>query len=219
MKGRLIVIEGTDCSGKETQTKLICDKLKEMNKKVSLYSFPNYDSPTGKIVGGPYLGKPEIAPCLFEEGAINVDYKVASLYYAADRLYNIGKVLDDLNNGYDVILDRYVYSNMAHQGCKVIDKDKRFEVYSWLSELEFNLLKLPVPDIKIFLDMPIEYSKILKKNRESLDQHEKNDDYLNNAYVSYNEIASLYNFNIISCIENGNIKSIESINEEIMKYL
>ena len=86
--GKIIVIEGTDCSGKETQSKMLVEKLKEKGYKVKRMSFPMYESPTGKIVGGAYLGKKEIGPCLFEEGAVNVDPEVASLYYAADRRYH-----------------------------------------------------------------------------------------------------------------------------------
>jgi dTMP kinase len=112
MKGKLIVIEGTDCSGKETQTKLLVKYLKENNTKVFTMSFPNYDSPTGKIIGGPFLGKSYISEGYFPEGAPNVDPKVSSLYYAADRLYNLPIIQKKLNEGYIVILDRYVYSNM-----------------------------------------------------------------------------------------------------------
>ena len=77
---KLIVIEGTDCSGKETQSRLLVERLNNMGYKAIRMTFPNYDSPTGKIVGGPYLGKPEISPCWFPEGAVNLDSEVASLY-------------------------------------------------------------------------------------------------------------------------------------------
>ena len=216
MRGKLIVVEGTDCSGKETQTKMLVEKLTENNRKVKRYSFPMYDTPTGKIVGGPYLGKKYISDGWFSEGAPNVPYKVASLLYAADRLYNIDKINNDLENGIDVILDRYVYSNMAHQGGKIIDKKERINLYKWLEELEFNLLNLPIPDIKIFLHMPVEYTKILKQNRlEEADQHEKDKNHLINAEKAYLEIAKMYDFNPIECIKDNNIKSIDDINKEL----
>ena len=104
--GKLIVVEGTDCSGKETQTNLLIEKLKSNGIKVKKYSFPNYNSPTGRIIGGPYLGKDYICEGWFSEGASNVDAKVSSLYYAADRKYNIGVIEKDLKNGYNVVLDR-----------------------------------------------------------------------------------------------------------------
>ena len=117
-KGKIIVIEGTDCSGKQTQSQLLIERLKKDGYKCVSLSFPCYDTPTGKIVGGAYLGKPEICESFFEN-AVKLDPKIACLYYAADRKYNIGKVLDYIDKGYYVILDRYVTSNLAHQGCKI----------------------------------------------------------------------------------------------------
>ena len=92
-KGKLIVIEGTDCSGKGTQSELLYQKLVSDGLNVYKTSFPMYDTPTGKIIGGPYLGKEHICLGWFKEGANNVPAKVASLYYAADRLYNINIML------------------------------------------------------------------------------------------------------------------------------
>ena len=102
MRGKLIVIEGTDCSGKETQTNKLMERLKRDGHKVFKFSFPSYDSPTGRIIGGPYLGKDYICESWFEEGAINVNPKVASLYYAADRLYNMPKIIEKYEQGYIV---------------------------------------------------------------------------------------------------------------------
>lgn len=216
---KLIVIEGTDCSGKETQTNLLMKKLRERNIKVNNFSFPNYNSPTGKIIGGAYLGKPEIGPSYFEEGATNVDPKVASLYYAADRKYNINKIIFLLENGSNVILDRYIFSNMAHQGCKLDDKKERYKMYEWLDNLEFNLLELPKPDIKIFLHMPFSATDKLKQNRQFLDEHEKDKDYLKKAERSYLELADKYNFKKIECVKDNEIRSIEDINNEIFNYV
>ena len=220
MRGKLIVIEGTDCSGKETQTKKLVERLNILNIKCERFSFPNYDSPTGKIVGGPYLGKSYISDCWFPEGAVNVDAKVSSLYYAADRLYNIGKINDLLDNGVNVILDRYIYSNLAHQGGKINDKNKRYEMYKWLNELEFNLLKLPDADIKVFLHMPYEVSCELKKGRdEKPDQHEASKEHLLMAECAYKEIASLYNFRTIECSEKLYPRKIDDINEELYTFV
>ena len=158
MRGKLIVVEGTDCSGKETQTNLLLERLREKGLKVKKYSFPNYNSATGKIVGGPYLGKSYICNGWFPEGASRVEPEVSSLYYAADRKYNIWLINEDLNNGFNVILDRYVYSNMAHQGGKLDTSEERDRMFKWLEKLEFELLELPKPDIKEFLHMPYEAS-------------------------------------------------------------
>ena len=218
-KGKLIVIEGTDCSGKETQTKLLMKRLREEGIGVNNFSFPNYNSPTGKIIGGPYLGKEQICTSYFEEGASNVDPKVASLYYAADRKYNIDKLNFLIDNGANLILDRYIYSNMAHQGGKIKNKVERDQMYDWLYNLEFNLLELPKPDIAIYLHMPTEKVAFLKKNREELDDHEKDEEHLKNAETAYSELAKKYDFKTIECTYNNEIKSIETINDEVYKIV
>lgn len=217
--GKLIVIEGTDCSGKETQTKLLEKRLNKEGKKCICLSFPMYDTPTGKIIGGSYLGKKEISDSLFDEGSANVDPYISCLYYAADRKYNINKVTDYINDGYIVILDRYTTSNMAYQGGKILDQDERFNMYNWIDKLEFWLLKLPVPDKTIFLHMPYEYSKELMKNREYLDDNEKEETHLKNAEKAYIELQELYNWNKIECVKDGRIKTKEEINDEIIEIL
>ena len=220
MKGKLIVIEGTDCSGKETQSNLLIEKLSNDGIRIKKFSFPNYNSPTGKIIGGPYLGKSYICDGWFPEGAPNVDPKVSALYYAADRLYNIDKIKFLLDNGVNIILDRYTYSNMAHQGGKISDKDERYRMYDWLDNLEFNLLELPRPDIGVFLHMPFEFSLSLKKNREEdLDQNEKDKNHLLNAETAYIELAQKYNFYTIECNDNDRIKSIDEINKDLYSYI
>ncbi len=219
MSGKIIVVEGTDCSGKETQTKLLEKRLKLEGYKVKRFDFPMYDTPTGKIVGGCYLGKPEIGECLFPEGATNVDPKVSCLYYAADRKYNIGKVLEYVDKGYYVILDLYVTSNLAHQGCKIEDKDERFYMYQWIDKLEYWLLELPKPDKTIFLHVPYDFAKVLKKNREFLDEHEKSPEHLKNAERAYVELSELYNWDKVECIKDNKLRSIEDISDEIFKIV
>ncbi len=214
MKGKLIIIEGTDCSGKETQANKLLEKLTNNGYKCKKFSFPNYDSPTGKIVGGPYLGKSYICEGWFPEKAEKVDPKVSSLYFGADRLYNIESIIKDLDSGFIVVLDRYTYSNMAHQGGKELDKTKRLDFYKWLEKLEFELLGLPYGDIKIFLHMPYDAALILKQGRkESPDQLERSKEHLLNAEKAYLEIASIYDFEVIECVndeKNINKKSIKS---------
>lgn len=218
MKGKLIVIEGTDCSGKQTQSGKLYEELTNQGYKVKAFQFPRYDTPTGMIIGGSYLGKPAIGKGLFPEGAPNVPGKVASLYFAADRVYNIGEIEKSLSEGYVVILDRYVESNMAFQGGKIFDLKERRKMYKFLYTLEYKLLKLPKPDIKIFLYMPYESACELKKNRPEVpDQHEKDENILRNAENAYKEIAKIYSFDTINCTENNRIKSIEEIATCVLK--
>lgn len=219
MKGNIIVIEGTDCSGKETQSKMLEKRLNELGKKCIRFGFPMYDTPTGKIVGGSYLGKPELSNTFFTEGAVNVDPHVACLYYAADRKYNMKHINEYLDLGYDVILDRYTTSNLAHQGSKIEDKNERFNMYQWVDKLEYWLLELPKPDKTIFLHMPYEHAKKLKETREFLDEHEKDERHLKLAEASYIELSELYNWDSVSCVKDDDIKSIEEIHEEIYSII
>lgn len=222
MKGKLIVIEGTDCSGKETQSNLLIDKLNNDGINIVKYSFPNYDSPTGKIVGGPYLGKSYICDGWFSETAPNVDPKVSALYFAADRRYNIDIIKEKLNSNINVILDRYVYSNMAHQGGKMKTIEERNEMFNWLEKLEFELLELPKADIKVFLHMPYEVSTKLRESRskfEAMDQNESNKEHLIDAERAYIELANKYDFYKIECSKNEEIRTIEDINNDLYSYV
>ncbi len=219
MRGKLIVIEGCDCSGKETQSKLVITKLKEKNYPCVLFSFPQYDTPTGKIIGGPFLGKEEICSSYFKEGSSKVDPKVASLYYAADFKYNIKEVKEYLEKGYYVILDRYVTSSLAFQGSKLTNKDDRFEMYQWIDKLNYWLLALPKPDITIFLHVPFKHIKELQKTRKYLDDNEKDDEYLINTEKAYLELTELYNWQYINCISNDHMRDISDINNDIMNII
>lgn len=217
-KGKLIVIEGTDCSGKETQTKRLINHLNSQGEKVSTFSFPMYHTPTGKIIGGPLLGKEYICDGWFPETATHVDGKVASLYYAADRYYNLPKITEALDNGDTVILDRYTYSNMAHQAGKLEDKNERLERYKFIEKLEFDLLGLPKPDAVILLFMPVESAKEIRAKRpEKLDEAERDEKHLLLAQNAYLEMAELYDFKVINCAIDGKIRTIEEIGEDVIK--
>lgn len=218
-KGKLIVIEGTDCSGKDTQGKLLIKKLQDKGINCIMFDFPNYNTPTGKIVGGPFLGKQEISNCYFEEGPVAVDPKISCLYYSADFKYNINKINSYLEKGYYVVLDRYVPSSLAHQGSKISNKDDRFEMFQWIDKLNYWLLGLPKPDITVFLHVPFLYVKELLKTRTSLDENEKNDEHLKNAEQTYLELVGLYNWKYVNCIKDNNLRSIEDINQEIMNII
>lgn len=227
MRGKLIVIEGTDCSGKETQSKLLSQKLNDLGIENEVIDFPNYNSPTGRIFGSCYLGKEYLCKehlvsknGWFPEGASNVEPLVASLLVAADRKYNIKKVNDLLDSGVNVILDRYVYSNMAHQGCKITDEEKRKEFINKMEMLEFDLLELPIPDLIILLYMPVEQSNELKQKRqEKADQHEVDIDYLFRAESTYLFLKDLYDMVLINCTDLDKIRSKEEINNDLLNIV
>lgn len=220
MSGKLICVEGTDCSEKQTQTELLKTRLENDGYKVAIVSFPQYNSPTGKIIGGPYLGKSYICDGWFPEGAVNVSVKVASLYYAADRLYNVSLITDKLKDGYIVLLDRYMFSNMAYQGGKIADKQEREKMYEWLEKLEFDFLELPRIDYGIFLHVPYDVSLRLKQGRkEALDQYEQSKENLIGAEAAYLEIAKKYSFGTIECSRDGEILPIETINDKLYEMI
>ena len=222
-KGKIIVIEGTDCSGKETQTNLLVEKLTKENIKVKRIAFPWYDSPTGRILGACLLGKP--AMCeeflkenhgFFKEGGGNIDSLTALLYFAADRRYHLPEINALLDDGYVLILDRYVTSNMAHRGGLLKKKKDRLEIYRKIEELEYNLLELPKPDKTLLLYLPYEYACLLKANRkEALDEAERNAEYLKLGEKAYLELAELYNYDVIKCVKDDKIRTIDDINEEL----
>ena len=222
--GKLIVIEGTDCSGKETQTNLLMQRLESEGYSVAKLSFPMYDTPTGKIIGACLLGKPHMCEKLlqdnhsfFPEGGGNIDPIAAINLYAADRRYNLPKVLEALDNNDILILDRYVPSNMAHRGGLIEDKLERRYMYDIIEKLEYEINGMPRPDNVIFLYMPYSAAKELKKYRmEKPDEVEQNEEYLKRGEKAYLELAQLYKYDTIDCIdEDGEIKNIECINREL----
>ena len=226
-KGKLIVIEGTDCSGKETQTKLLVEKLTNEGYKVKRISFPWYDSPTGKIIGACLLGKPDMCEkylktdhSFFSEGGGNVDSLTALAYYAADRRYHLPEINALLNEGYILVIDRYVTSNMAHRGGLLKKKEDRLKIYKKIELLEYEINELPKPDKTILLYLPYEYACILKKSREEVpDEAERNVEYLKLGEKAYLELAKLYNYDTIKCTRNNAIRSVEDINCELYEKI
>ncbi len=206
-KGKLIVIEGTNSSGKETQANILVERLNNEGLKTVKMRFPDYDSPTGKIIGECLLGKN--SEPFFAEGINKIPPKVAALYYAADRAYNIDKINTLLEAGTNVVLDRYVESNMAYQAAKFDELYDRINMLLWLEQLEFNLLDLPRPDKVICLYLPYEYRN---------DQTDDNK-HLKNTESVYGLLSERYNFLIINCIKKEKIRTIEEISEEIYSLI
>ncbi len=225
-RAKILVIEGTDGSGKETQSKKLVEYLTNKGLRVKSYSFPIYNSPTGKIVGGPYLGKPEINESYFPETSANVDPLVSSLYYAADRRYNfLNEIEEELYKNDIIVLDRYIMSNMGHQASKAKNKKDRDKILRFIETLEFDLCELPRPDKVIFLHMPFEAAKELRKDRVSGDGNENSESHLRHAEKNYVEIAQMYGWHNINCIKTKkytkleDIKSIDEISEEIINVV
>ncbi|MDD4187306.1 MAG: hypothetical protein PHX04_00815 [Bacilli bacterium] len=216
MRGKLIVIEGTDCSGKKTQSTKLVERLNKSGIKAEYLSFPMYDTPTGEIIARNILGKSDYGKCTFPEGTTHIPPKVAALYYAADRVYNISKITDKLSNGTTVILDRYVESNMGHQGAKFNSEKEKIAMLLWLEHLEFNLLELPKPDKVIFLYMPYEAGEVLRKRRsESKDGAERDKNHQINAEETYFLIKERYKFDMINCTKDNEVRTIEAISDDI----
>ena len=219
---KIIVIEGTDGSGKETQSKRLEAYYTEQGYKVKRYSFPIYESATGKIVGGPFLGKPEIMNTFFEETSSKVDPLVSSLYYAADRRYNFLKEIEaDLEVQDIVILDRYTTSNMGFQVAKAKTDEHREKILRFLDVLEYDLCELPRPDLVLFLHMPLKAATELRKGREFSDGNEADLEYQKHSEDTYLYLCDKCGWKYVNCI-NGeyhgveDIKPIETINEELI---
>lgn len=219
-KGRLYVIEGSDGSGKATQSKLLYDRLLSENKKVRLISFPDYESDSSVLVKMYLAGE-------FGTDANDVNVYAASTFYAVDRFASFKKDWQNFyNNGGIVIADRYTTSNMVHQAAKIKNINKKDKYLDWLWNLEFELFKLPVPDLVLFLDVKPEISQKLMENRlnkitkeTKKDIHENNSRFLFESYNNALYVAKKYDWKIINCNEGGKIASVETIHKKIYKEL
>lgn len=215
MKGKLIVLEGIDGSGKETQSNLLEKKLKEKGREVMHISFPDYESPSSALVKMYLKGD-------FGKNPEDVNPYAASLFYAVDRFASYRmKWKDFYEKGGIVIADRYTTSNMVHQMTKYEDEVKRKDFLSWLEKTEYGELELPRPDLVILLDIPLSLSENLVKERAkqggSMDIHKQHLDYLKKCYDAYQELVSLYGWKRISCAEDGKLRSIEDIGKDVEK--
>jgi len=210
-RGKLIVIEGTDASGKETQTLEIIKRLRGEGINLASFSFPRYDTPTGDVVKR-YLGK---SPYGQEFGPVDdVNPKVASVFYALDRLATAPLIESELEAGNHVFCNRYVESNMGHQGGKIKDSGERALFIDWLDKLEYGSFNLPRPDLVLFLYMPHSVAFQLRGNRGGeADGHEANPQHLLNAERTYIELAEKFKWTRIDCAPNGKIGSLKSVRQ------
>ena len=215
-RGKLIVIEGSDSSGKATQTSKLIERLHYEGHSAEHMSFPQYETPTGRIIGQCYLGKSREewrGDSGWFPDAVNLDPKIASLYYAADRRAALPRINAIVNSGRNLVMDRYVPSNMAHQGGKAAPKE-RINIINFLDKLEYDLLELPRPDNVILLYMPFEVAIELRKNRNEIaDGHESNIEHLKRAEETYLELFLKYNWIRIDCAPDRTAKSLRSIDD------
>lgn len=218
--GKLIVIEGTDSSGKETQTKQLFERLKKGSKNVKKISFPNYDSPACEPVKMYLAGA-------FGEDAMKINPYPVSTMYAIDRYASFKTDWEEFyNNDGIIVTDRYVTSNMVHQASKIEDNDEKIRYLNWLEDFEYEKMGIPRPDLIIFLNMPTEMAVRLmeaRKNKitgeEKKDIHERDKVYLEKSHKNACSVAAMYNWKEIKCSEGDRIKTIEEIGEEIYKLV
>ncbi|MDP4144256.1 MAG: deoxynucleoside kinase [Bacillota bacterium] len=216
MRGRLIVLEGSDSSGKATQTNRLYERLISDKLQVKKIEYPNYNSNSSALVKMYLNGE-------FGTDPSDVNPYAASTFYAVDRFASFKTEWKDFYEaGGIVIADRYTTANMVHQAAKISDHCEKNSFLDWLWDLEFEKMGLPVPNCVIFLDMPPAYSEQLMKERnnkitgqEEKDIHEKNKEYLVSSYSNSKFIADKYNWCTISCVKDGLVKTIEEISEEI----
>lgn len=219
MNGKLFVIEGVDGSGKATQTELLYQALQQQQQTVRKVSFPDYDSPSSSLIKMYLNGE-------FGADPQSVNAFATSVFFAVDRFASFRKDWQPFyQNGGTIIADRYVTSNLVHQAGKITDPAEKERYIHWLSELEYEIFGLPRPDCVIFLDMPPAYSLQLRQQRNELKQgltndiHEADQHYLEQAYNNATAIAQHQHWHVISCIADGQIRTIDDIHQEIMQVV
>lgn len=217
MEGKLIVLEGTDGSGKSTQFSLLCGRMEAEGRPFHRIVFPQYQEPSSALVRM-YLGGE------FGSSPSDVNPYAASTFYAVDRYAAWKKVWGrDYAAGKQILSDRYTTSNAVHQASKE-PEDRRQEFLKWLYDFEYDRLGLPRPDLTLYLDVPTDFTEQLLRHREqdthtTADIHERNSAYLASCRRTGRAAAEYYGWTIISCTENGKMRSIEDIHEEIYRHV
>ena len=215
--GKLIVIEGTDGSGKSTQFKLLTERVAAEGREFQKLVFPQYAEPSSALIRM-YLGGE------FGSNPTDVNAYAASAFYAVDRYASYKKVWGDwYEQGGLVLSDRYTTSNAVHQASKE-PEERQGEFLKWLYEFEYDRLGLPRPDLTIYLDVPTDFTEKMMRSREAAtntkaDIHEQDLSYLATCRRTGRAAAAFYGWTVIDCVRDGAMRSIEDIHEEIYRHV
>lgn len=213
MAGKLIVLEGTDGSGKSTQLQLLCQRLQREEKPFHRLVFPRYKEQSSTLVRMYLNGD-------FGTHPSDVNAYAASTFYAVDRYASYQMDWKKIyESGGLLISDRYTTSNAIHQAAK-LPKEQRKPFFQWLFDFEYDKLGLPAPDLVIFLDMPTDYATQLLRSREDAtgtqrDIHEVDTTYLSLCREAAFEAAQYGGWRTVSCVHDHAIRTPEEIGEEI----
>jgi len=216
MKGKLIVIEGVDGSGKQTQSEKLYRTLLNKGIRVLKIEFPDYKSESSSLVKMYLRGD-------FGKNPDDISAYVASSFFAVDRYASYTtKWKKFYESGGVVIADRYTTANMVHQASKIKDQDERDQFLEWLAHLEFEMYGIPKPDLVFFLDVPPEVSMEITRERKNKitgesekDIHEGDQHHLDTSYVNAHYVADKYGWTKISCVEGKRMRSKEDIFNDI----
>ena len=215
--GKLIVIEGTDGSGKSTQFKLMAERLEKENKPFRRLVFPRYSEESSALIRM-YLGG------AFGTNPSDVNAYAASAFFAVDRYASYKQ---DWGQWYEdgglIFSDRYTTSNAVHQASKE-PEENRAEFLRWLYEFEYDKMGLPRPDLVIYLDVPTSFTEKMMRSREaatntSADIHEQDLNYLATCRKIGRTAAEYYGWSVINCVKDDQMRSIEDIHEEIYQLI
>ncbi len=215
--GKLIVLEGTDGSGKSTQFRRLTARLERENRRFEKLVFPQYSEPSSALIRM-YLGGE------FGTHPSDVNAYAASVFFSVDRYASFQKVWGDYyRQGGLVISDRYTTSNAVHQASKEPEKTRQ-DFLAWLYDFEYDKLGLPRPDLVLYLDVPTGFAQELMRRREAAththaDIHEQDAAYLATCREIGRAAAKFYGWTVIDCVRNGQMRSIEDIHEEIYRHV
>ena len=215
--GKLIVIEGTDGSGKSTQFRLLTERITAEGRPFEKLVFPQYKEESSALIrmylGGEFGNKPS-----------DVNAYAATAFFAVDRYASYKKVWGQwYENGGLVLSDRYTTSNAVHQASKE-PVEKQQDFLKWLYEFEYEKLGLPAPDLVIYLDVPTDFTEKMMRSREAAtntnaDIHEQDLAYLATCRRTGKAAAEYYGWIVIDCVKDGRMRSIEDIHEEIYGHV